>query len=275
MLKQRLLTVAVILPPFLLALFSAPPWLWALLIGAVALQAAYEWSRLTQMNHVASALFMATLLALIGWIFTVDKAAPGSFMASEQGNILYGAAALFWVVCVPMWLWRGWRLRSPWLAGLSGVLLLVPLWHALFVLQPTPWKLIGLMSIVWMADTAAYTFGRLFGRRKLAPTISPAKTWEGATGAALMVLLYVYGLTTVFPGAFAALVPMLGISAMMLLLSIEGDLLESWVKRVAGVKDSGTLLPGHGGILDRIDALTGALPLGLFALVWTLGHARG
>ena len=182
---------------------------------------------------------------------------------------------VLWIaVLVPLWLAGHHRVSNPWALGVAGVLVLVPLWHAMYILHSRPWQLIGMMSLVWMADTAAYTFGRLFGRSKMAPLISPGKTWAGALGAAVMVPAYGFGLATVFPNAFAGPVSMLLIGVMMLLLSIEGDLLESWLKRVAGVKDSGTLLPGHGGILDRVDALAAARSLGVTLDVVPVGVAR-
>jgi phosphatidate cytidylyltransferase len=142
------------------------------------------------------------------------------------------------------------------------------MWLALVRLQPTPWALIIVMSVVWIADTAAYAAGKSFGRNKLAPQISPGKTWEGAFGAMVAVAVY-YGVLLL------ALAPEqryfngiggLGLFLLILVLSIEGDLFESWMKRQAGVKDSGQLLPGHGGILDRIDGLTATMPLAALAL---------
>jgi phosphatidate cytidylyltransferase len=272
MLKQRLITVAVALPIFLLALFAAPAKLWGALLGVVALIAAWEWSKLARMTTFASWAYVLVFAACAIAAYALEVTEPGGLFASTQGVMGYLLAIAFWVLWVPPWLRFGWRITNRWLLGVFGVLALVPLLHALFVLQAEPWKLLALMAVVWVADTAAYAFGRMFGRRKLAPTISPGKTWEGALGASVMVLLYVYGLATVFPGTFLEVVPMLGVGVMMLVFSIEGDLLESWLKRVAGVKDSGKLLPGHGGVLDRIDALTGALPIAVFVL-WLL-HAQ-
>jgi phosphatidate cytidylyltransferase len=129
----------------------------------------------------------------------------------------------------------------------------------------SPTLLLGFMGTIWISDTAAYFTGRAFGKRKLAYHISPGKTWEGVAGAMLAVLIY--GLIWVFvfaDGAYVeTLVPLLIILAA---LGIMGDLFESLIKRQAGVKDSGSILPGHGGILDRIDALTAALPVAILAV---------
>ncbi len=268
MLKQRLLTVAVVLPLFLLALFAAPAMLWGAIVGTVSIIAAWEWSRLAKMSALASSMFLVIFSAVGCAAYLLEVKGAGGLFGSRAGILGYALTLVFWAIWVPLWLRRQWRITNPWLLGLFGIAALIPLWHAMYILQPEPWKLLGLMSVVWVADTAAYAFGRMFGRRKLAPAISPGKTWEGAFGAMAMVLFYVFCMATLFPGAFLDVVPMLGIGVMMLLLSIEGDLLESWLKRVAGVKDSGGLLPGHGGVLDRIDALTGAVPIAVFALWW-------
>jgi len=151
--------------------------------------------------------------------------------------------------------------------AIVGWLLLVPSWYGALLLHHNPRMLLALLAVVWVADSAAYFAGRRFGRHKLAPAISPGKTWEGVGGAFAGVLLYGLLLQrVVLPeeavlqgGAFYVLL------TAMTVLGIVGDLFESWMKRQAGVKDSGTLLPGHGGVLDRIDALTAAIP---FAALW-------
>jgi phosphatidate cytidylyltransferase len=141
------------------------------------------------------------------------------------------------------------------------------MWLALVRLQPTPWALLVVMSVVWIADTAAYFAGKSFGRNKLAPQISPGKTWEGAFGAMAAVAVYYGVLLLLEPQQrYFNGIAGLGVFLLILVLSIEGDLFESWMKRQAGVKDSGQLLPGHGGILDRIDGLTATMPLAALAL---------
>ena len=137
-------------------------------------------------------------------------------------------------------------------------------------MRVAPAFLLGVMAVVWIADTAAYFAGRRFGRHKLAPTISPGKTWEGVAGAFCALALYA--------GALSMLVgmPLLSLGLMvsgLLYLSVLGDLFESWIKRVSGMKDSGNILPGHGGVLDRIDALTSTLPIATGMLMW-LEHTQ-
>jgi phosphatidate cytidylyltransferase len=142
------------------------------------------------------------------------------------------------------------------------------MWLALVHLQARPWALLLFMSIVWVADTAAYLAGRTWGRRKLAPRVSPGKSWEGVIGAAVALALYYVLLWFIVPadGRLFAAAPGALVFAALLALSVEGDLFESWMKRQAGVKDSGHLLPGHGGILDRIDGLTSTMPAAALAL---------
>jgi phosphatidate cytidylyltransferase len=160
--------------------------------------------------------------------------------------------------------------RARWLAALTGLLVLVPAWLALVELRNVgPLLLLLLMSVAWISDIAAYFTGRRFGRHKLAPSISPGKTWEGVLGAVLAVGLYALLWSMVWRGQFPhALKSMrFGTFGMLLflwlltVLGIYGDLFESALKRQAGVKDSGAMLPGHGGALDRIDALTAVLPV--------------
>ena len=153
--------------------------------------------------------------------------------------------------------------------AVTGWVALVPCWYGVVVLHRSPALLLALLAVIWIADSAAYFAGRRFGRRKLAPGISPGKTWEGVGGAFAAVLLYALFLDRVVlpdvPGLRGGAVFLL--VTLMTALGIVGDLFESWMKRQAGVKDSGTLLPGHGGVLDRIDALTAAAP---FAALWIL-----
>jgi phosphatidate cytidylyltransferase len=151
-----------------------------------------------------------------------------------------------------------------------------PTWFAFVVLRDaSPWLLLGIAAVVWVADISAYFAGKRFGKHKLAPAVSPGKTWEGVAGALVGVAVYAIVLAiiarsnvTPISGIFELGSGVPAIVAMLLLtpLSIVGDLLESWMKRGVGLKDSSNLLPGHGGILDRIDALTSTLPVAAFAL---------
>jgi phosphatidate cytidylyltransferase len=191
-------------------------------------------------------------------------------------------ATVFWVVGVPFWLANQLR-PSPSTCAVAGWIVAWPVWLALVVLRDTsPWLLLALAALVWVADIAAYFAGKRFGRRKLAPAVSPGKTWEGVYGAIAGVV--VYGLVlawianahpTPITRYFDNGTAVVAVMAMVVLtaVSVVGDLFESWMKRGAGLKDSSNLLPGHGGVLDRIDALTSTLPVAALALY--ARHAAG
>lgn len=274
MLKTRVITALVLLAVFLAALFWLPQRAWAAFAGVLVVPAAWEWGKLIKLSRVACGLYVLVAAAACALLFGLAQgAAPGGPDVAQAGALqsaVYLGASLFWVVVVPLWLWRSWLPRARWLAALTGLLVLVPTWLALVELRNVgPLSLLLLMSVVWISDTAAYFAGRRFGRHKLAPSISPGKTWEGVLGAVLAVSVYAALWSLVwhaqFPRALSSM--RFGAFGMLLLLwlltaiGIYGDLFESALKRQAGVKDSGALLPGHGGVLDRIDALTAVLPL--------------
>jgi phosphatidate cytidylyltransferase len=261
----RALTVLIALPIFAAALILLPEWLWALFLVPILVIAGWEWAGLAAYRRAARLAYGAGVALAALAIYYLAPAGDGS---SKSELWVYGASLAFWTVVAPLWLRGHWKIRNAALLGVVGLVVLVPMWLALVRLQAAPWLLLLFMSIVWIADTAAYVAGRTWGRRKLAPRISPGKSWEGVLGAALalgayFVLLWV--LVPVGERPFAA-VPGLLLFAAILALSIEGDLFESWMKREAGVKDSGQLLPGHGGILDRIDGLTSTMPAAALAL---------
>ena len=274
MLTQRVITAVVLLALLLPALFAASPWPFALLTLALIAAAAWEWARL---NGVAS-------VAALG---------PGALLAIAGGWAVYTGS----VTRVPVLLW--WIVAGLWVAGgalalrggpaawpnapavLRLALGLLALWAAWLALVQA--RVIGVnfvlsvLCLVWVADIGAYFAGRRFGRRKLAPSISPGKSWEGVwgglAGVLLLAALWILVLDRRLPidtlslytrlqsqWGWIVLVPLvLCLGAM----SVVGDLFESLVKRAAGAKDSSRLLPGHGGVLDRIDALLPTLPIAL------------
>lgn len=255
MLLTRLLTATVVLALFLGALFFLPPVAWMLCLLPLLLAGAREWAALAGFPNGASWIY-----AVVTTAAAVGLAVPG-VASAHVATLLYGLAVVFWFLVAPWWLRRGWLVKG-WPLACVGWIVLLPTWLALVQLQSAPAVLLAFLAVVWIADTSAYLAGRAFGRNKLAPAISPGKTWEGVMGAVAGVSMYYLALQMFFagrPGAMAGLVGAVAFAA-LLALSIEGDLFESWLKRQAGVKDSGTLLPGHGGVLDRIDALTSTLP---------------
>ncbi|MCP5239001.1 MAG: phosphatidate cytidylyltransferase [Zoogloeaceae bacterium] len=265
MLRARVLTALVLVTLFAALLFLASSFQWVLFAALVAAIGAWEWGaliRLAAPGRTAFALAVAAIVVSVSPSGLLDAAA-------WPAQLSFALSALFWLLLVPFWL------RGRWAVGaasgiLVGVVLLVPTALALVLLRESgPWVLLAMMAAVWVADIGAFFVGRRFGRVKLAPSISPGKSREGAYGAILAV--WVYGalvLTAGFklsPGvvgwlAFGAVL------ALLTVVSIMGDLFESLAKRQAGVKDSGKILPGHGGVLDRIDSLTAALPLAALLL---------
>ena len=259
MLKQRLLTAAVLMPLLLAAMFLLPGLGWQLVLVVPVLVAAHEWARLAAFGRGTEAIFLCLLVVavgLAGWVARapVSQQAPGIAPA----HVVFGFCIAFWLIVVPCWLWLKIVVRNRWALVICGIAVLVPTWFAFAQLQRDPLLLLFLLGVVWIADTAAYLFGRTFGRHKLAPRISPGKTWEGVAGALATVTVYalILARATGRDGGFLV-ATFLG----MTIFSIVGDLFESWLKRGAGVKDSGTILPGHGGVLDRIDGLMAAMPL--------------
>ncbi len=194
---------------------------------------------------------------------------PGfSEAAWRLGRWIYLPAAVFWLLVVPMWMKRRWSLPKSVRGLATGLLVLLPTWLALIQLrQSGALTLLVIMVSVWLADIAAYFFGRACGRHKLAPSISPGKTWEGALGGGFAVIVYGFMLLPKLPAALAGnYLVLLLVLILLASVSVIGDLFESLLKRQAGLKDSSNILPGHGGVLDRIDSLTSTLPL--VALVW-------
>ena len=269
MLKQRLLTVAVILPLLLGLIFLAPNWLWSLATLAAMPVASVEWARLSRFGPAATWAFAVATTGLCAALLAYALAAASPAGEALLLQAVCALATLFWLTAVPAWLHFRWQVRSRALLGALGVILLVPLWLALVYLQRVPVLLLTL-GVVWIADTAAYFAGHAFGKRKLAPEISPGKTVEGVVGAYAAVLCY--GLLVSLlaqPKAEAAdHVAVLAFIGILTALSVGGDLFESWMKRQSGLKDSGQLLPGHGGLLGRIDSLTAAMP---FAALYLSG----
>lgn len=269
MLKSRVITAVILLVLFLLAVFILPDGGWAALVTVVVLQGAAEWSRLSRFGHAAANLFWGlTLVVMLGLIWFDASHTPEQTLYTHVA--VFTSSAILWLVIVPAWLIAGWKVRQPLLMALVGWAVLIPTGLAMLDLRiGHPWWLLGMMSLVWVADISAYFAGRKYGKTKLAPSISPGKTWEGVAGAILGVSFCVLLAWSFSPYSkhVAFLPTVLMASWCWVGLAVIGDLFESAIKRQAGVKDSGALLPGHGGLLDRIDALTSTLPIAALAIL--------
>jgi len=259
MLKRRVLTAIALIVPLLAALYLLPS-VWLIpLFGAMVFVAALEWAALCGLTAGARRGYAIAVTAI------------GAITAAAALR----TPAVVWLLSIAAMLWWLWALidltrasglyytRPAKISG--GVLVLTSMWTAAVFLHAadprSPTALLFVLALVWVADSAAYFGGRAFGRTKLAPQISPGKTVEGvgAALAAVVLLAYFCG-TMIWRLEGKPLGLWVAFAVGVALVSVLGDLSESKLKRVAGVKDSGTLLPGHGGVLDRIDALTSAVP---------------
>lgn len=265
MLRQRVLTALVLAPLALAGLFVLPGVGFALFTGAVVLLGAWEWANLAGLERPAGRLaYVAGLGALmaLAWLSGVTQALWPLWIA-VAGWLL----SLYWVARYPQ---ASQQWRAPGVRLAMGSWVLLPCWVGFLQLRASgiEWLLYVLL-LVWVADIGAYFAGRRFGRRKLAPQVSPGKSWEGVYGGLAATSLLALGFAAwlglgVGEGSWLV-VATLGVT----LVSVLGDLLESMLKRLRGIKDSGSLLPGHGGILDRVDSLTAAVPLFALFRLWS------
>lgn len=261
MLKQRILTALALAPLALVGLFGLSGGGFAAFTALVLLLGAWEWARLSGFDDVKSRLLYTGglgVLLLIAWWAGWNMARWPLWL----GAIGWIANA-WWVLRYPGSTDQ-WQSRSVRLA--MGGWVLLPCWVGFYQLRQdgSEWLLFVLL-LVWAADIGAYFSGRRFGRRKLAPQVSPGKSWEGVYGGwvAVAVLVFIYALWLALD--LRQTLALLVVALVVAFISVVGDLLESMLKRFRGLKDSSHLLPGHGGILDRIDSLTAAVPL--FALI--------
>lgn len=279
MTRTRVIAALIMAPAAIAAILLLPtPWL-AALAALVMLGGLWEWLKLAGIDD-SLARTVLVLLNLLLMVLLVWASRSDTGFSPVLFQIATLAGALGWVLAL-LWLWRPGFTASerPWTRAFklaAGTLAIVPAWCALCLIHSDNFAqlagasvppagghrwLLAALALVWAADSGAYFAGRHFGRRKLAPTISPNKTIEGAIGGMVagVVVALAFG---AIAGATAAQLPALALVALVAVLaSIVGDLIESLLKRQAGVKDSGTLIPGHGGVLDRIDGVLAALPV--------------
>lgn len=266
-----------------IALFGFSPFWFSCSIGGVAVVAVWEWTQFAYIKNIISRLLLSVIFAcfLFGYIYLNSELfSLGSVITANIEKILV-VGFVWWIVAFILVLlypksavlWN----KFPAIQFVFALLTIIPFFFALLALRFEHYSenihyglvlLLYVFLLVWSADTGAYFAGRKFGKHKLAPSVSPGKTWEGVIGGLLLV--------GIVSSIFIAIVPLhhyynlslvqfIFYSLVTVLASIIGDLTESMFKRQAGIKDSSQLIPGHGGILDRIDSLTAALPV-----FWTL-----
>lgn len=254
--KQRIITAVIALLALMLVLFYVPNEVALGVFVVVILGGAWEWSAFLGNPVTATrAVYVVIIGALIAAVSYFDVDAALIFEVS----LVWWVAALIWTFFFPTPI-------PAVIRWLSGALVLVPLYLALVILYNTaPALLLFALLIVWVADTGAYFAGRFLGRVKLAPEISPGKTWEGVIGGLTAVVLLILLRSMWAETDLTVLIPFcLAVAC----LSVVGDLTVSMFKRTAGVKDSGSLFPGHGGVLDRIDSVAAAAPLFALGISW-------
>ncbi|MEX9907133.1 phosphatidate cytidylyltransferase [Providencia rettgeri] len=272
MLKYRLLTAIILIPIVIAALFLLSPANFGLVVIAVCALGAWEWAQFVGWYSQAKRIGLAVVFAAI--LLTMQFSISDINQFSSEPMILYGlwAGLIWWGIAIILVVTypasASWG-KSVVIRLLFGVLTIIPFYCGMMVLRTVgyqsdtffgAWWLLYVMLLVWGADSGAYAFGRTIGRNKMAPKVSPGKTWEGLVGG-----LITAGIISWLFSAFAPIPVMpdylLVTSIIVVVVSVFGDLTESMFKRQSGIKDSSHLIPGHGGILDRIDSLTAAIPV--------------
>lgn len=265
MLRERMLTAVVAAALILLVLFAFPSPAARGVIAAVILSAAWEWSGFLGLRgYPARLVYVAVigaLLAAVSWL----ELPPNTASLILKIGLAWWCAALIWVFFYPT------QIAKP-VAWLCGALVMLPAYVALIAIYSLrPVMLLLALVIIWTADIGAYFAGKRFGRVKLAPRISPGKTWEGVFGGLLAVVsvaVLLVLLTARYYRADLSMAVFVPLCVAVATLSVVGDLTVSMFKRHAGMKDSGRIFPGHGGVLDRIDSVTAAAPLFALGIGW-------
>jgi phosphatidate cytidylyltransferase len=276
MLKQRLITAFILITLVIWGILRLPiPYL-ALAFALVILQGGWEWGGLMKLPSVYwKAAFIAVLaICMLALWLLVDRE-KSDWLALPVISLLWWVLAFIWVLSYP-------KTSSYWsnyfVQFLAGLLVLVPAWSSIVGLRgygdQGPFLLLYLLSLIWVADTGAYFGGRWLGKHKLAPAVSPRKTWEGVFSAIVLSIIYALCIAHFLDVPGNQLFAFVVLSQVTVIFSVLGDLAESMFKRHAGVKDSGNILPGHGGLLDRIDSLTAAAPVFVVGL-WLGGFSIG
>lgn len=264
--RSRVLTALGLGALLIAVLFFASPGVTTAAFAAVLMIGGWEWSGFLALGLAGRLLYLA-LLGGLGWLALRLTAGAAGFVWLMQLAVAWWVAALLWVALAPM---HGSRAT----AALAGLLALLPTWVALVRIDlafraGAQWTLF-VLALAFAADTGAFFAGRAFGRRPLAPRVSPHKTWEGVLGGMLLALAIAAAGAVWFRQPVARFVALCLLAAGF---SVVGDLTESMLKRHVKLKDSGRLFPGHGGVLDRIDSVTAATPVMALGLVW-LGAGR-
>lgn len=265
MLKQRIFTGLILAVIAIWVVLQLPSAGFAVVLLALVVLGAWEWARLAGFVGTRDRLWYSG--AVLGLVLACWPLMSNS--AAVTSCIFIATAGWCWAL---VWLWRYSdhpdHLDRTGVVAAAGLVVLVALWVALVALRDGygPRYVLFLLLLVWVADSGAYFSGRRWGRRKVAPTISPGKTWEGVLGGALATLILALVGASVLHIAGSRWLWFAVLCMITMGFSVVGDLFESMMKRQRGLKDSGSLLPGHGGVLDRVDSLSAAAPIFLLGL---------
>jgi phosphatidate cytidylyltransferase len=268
-LRTRVLSALVMAPLVVCAVLFLDNRMFSLVLAIILLAGAWEWSHLIPLRTLVARLVYTAAIAVLMWLLWRTG------LETLIRPLLL--VAFIWWLCALLWLSRpqfGAQATLPNinLKMLAGALVLLPAWAALCTLHASPGRgpavTLMLLMLVWLADIGAYFAGRRWGENKLAPAISPGKTWEGVYGGLFSSLLFAAIAGGIFSRSLNWTLAFMMISLLTVMFSVAGDLIESLMKRQSGIKDSGHIIPGHGGIFDRIDSLVAAAPMFLIGFLW-------
>ena len=278
--RQRIITALILLTIVLGCMFASSPYpMWGLM-SLFALGAGVEWYRLMPQAHSGGSMSSTASRSLHAWLFGIGLSSFVLLAITFLG-VLFPVS---WALVIPIWVFAIIWIRQypnkdqwyqPFLLPLGGLLIFATVTAIYYLWLKSPWWLLYVFLLVWGADTGAYFVGRKWGKTKLAPAVSPNKSVEGLYGGLATSGIIVIVVATYLKLSVGLFIVFIILSLITVAASVWGDLFESMLKRRAGIKDSGTILPGHGGILDRVDSLMSAMPifaLGLMVLT-ILGYS--
>lgn len=274
MLKQRIITALILVPLMIGGIFYLPQPYFELFIGLIVVLGAWEWANMAGLEKAPQRIVYATAVGGIMLVSHLLQAQFDLYQLILAAGVAFWCVAFFFITQYPKMsnIWGSVPARM-----IIGLLVLLPMWVGFIELKQMLWSssfIVFVLFIIWGADTGAYFAGRAFGKRKLAPKVSPGKSWAGVYGGVATTLLLAAGFGYYLETEHY--IPLLGINWVNLFVitlittavSVTGDLVESMFKRHRGIKDSSNLLPGHGGVMDRIDSMAAAIPVFAFLLMW-------
>lgn len=268
MLKNRIITALILIPIVIVFIFLAETLWFAVFFAFIAAVGSWEWAGLSKLNSFLQTIYTSLIISILSLIYWLDSNVVYQYI------IFTGAA--YWLLALVLIISyqkkHNLLPRSSLVLSIVGMFLIIPMWASLVFLKSFsligPTLIMFLMLLIWGADTAAYFAGKQWGKRKLADRVSPGKTWEGSIAGGLSGVAIALGFVLFSNIEFGDSLLFIVISVITVIASVFGDLMESMVKREAGQKDSGNILPGHGGVMDRVDSLTAASPVFIAGVIY-------